>query len=53
MIYPNSTPEFRIFIKQDGTQEFQLRYINTVQGYIGEWQKIKVEYECSSNTTNT
>ena len=53
MIYPNSTPEFRILVKQDGTQELQVRYINIVQGYTGKWQAIQVEYERNSNTTNT
>lgn len=51
MIYANSTPEFRILVKQDGTQELQLRYINITQGYTGKWQAIKVEYECNNNTT--
>jgi hypothetical protein len=45
MIYPNSTPEFRVLIKKDGTQELQIRYINTVQGYTGKWQAIQVVYE--------
>ena len=27
-IYPNSTPEFRIFQKADGTMEMQVRYLN-------------------------
>lgn len=45
MMYPNSTPEFRIFIKKDGTKEFQVRYINITQGYAGKWQSILVEYE--------
>ena len=45
MIYPNCTPEFRIFVKSDGTQELQVRYINIAQGYTGKWQPIKVEYE--------
>ena len=49
-MYPNSTPEFRILVKQDGTQEFQLRYINITQGYTGKWQAVRVEYE--SNTIN-
>jgi hypothetical protein len=44
-MYPSATPEFRIFVKQDGTQEFQVRYINITQGYTGKWQAIKVEYE--------
>ncbi len=45
LIYPNSTPEFRILIKKDGTQELQLRYINITQGYTGKWQPVKIEYE--------
>lgn len=45
MIYPNSTPEFRVLVKQDGTQELQVKYVNTAQGYQGKWQSIKVEYE--------
>ena len=45
MVYPNSTPEFRILIKKDGTQELQVRYINIAQGYTGKWKPIKVEYE--------
>jgi hypothetical protein len=48
-MYPNSTPEFRILIKEDKTQEFQVRYINMHQGYVGKWENIKVEYECNSN----
>jgi hypothetical protein len=53
VIYPNSTPEFRVLVKQDGTQEFQIRYINITQCYTGKWQSIKVEYECSSDITKT
>jgi len=45
MLYPNSTPEFRILVKQDNTQEFQIRYINITQGYVGKWQPIQVIYE--------
>lgn len=45
MIYPNSTPEFRILVKQDGTQEFQVRYTNIAQRYQTKWQPINVEYE--------
>jgi hypothetical protein len=52
-MYPNSTPEFRILVKQDGEQEFQVRYINITQGYISKWQAIKVEYECSGNTAKS
>jgi len=45
MMYPNSTPEFRILVKQDGTQEFQVRYISITHGYTGKWQAIQVVYE--------
>lgn len=44
-MYPNSTPEFRILVKQDGTQELQIRYICIAQGYTSKWQAVKVEYE--------
>lgn len=50
MIYPNSTPEFRILVKQDGAQELQLRYINITQSYTSKWQTIKVEYEREPST---
>ena len=50
MMYPGSTPEFRILVKQDGTQELQVRYVNITQSYQGKWEPIKVEYEnVSSN----
>jgi hypothetical protein len=41
-MYPASTPEFRILVKQDGVQELQVRYINITQGYTGKWQAIPV-----------
>jgi hypothetical protein len=47
MVYPGATTEFRIFVKQDGTQEFQLRYVNIVQGYTGKWQAVPVIKEVS------
>jgi hypothetical protein len=50
-MYPNSTPEFRVLVKQDGKQELQIRYINIVQGYTSKWQAIKVEYEQQPITT--
>ena len=40
MVYPNSTPEFRIFVKKDGTSVFQVRYINSVVGYTSKWQDV-------------
>ena len=44
-IYPNSTPEFRMFQKANGTMEMQVRYINTMQGYTGKWTPVKTEKE--------
>lgn len=44
-IYPNSTPEFRMFQKTDGTMEMQVRYINTQMNYIGKWMPVKMEKE--------
>ena len=43
MIYPGSTPEFRIVINPDGSQLFQVRYVNSAQGYVGKWQDVPVE----------
>jgi hypothetical protein len=45
MLYPNSTPEFRIFVKQDGSNELQVRYINMVQGYTGKWMPVNTVEE--------
>jgi hypothetical protein len=53
VIYPNSTPEFRILIKTDGTQEIQVRYHNEAQGYLSKWQPIKVEYENVDSNSKT
>jgi len=44
-IYPNSTPEFRLFQKEDGTTEMQVRYINSQMNYIGKWMPVKMEQE--------
>lgn len=44
-IYPNSTPEFRMFQKADGTMEMQVRYINTQMNYVGKWMPVKTEKE--------
>jgi hypothetical protein len=52
-MYPNSTPEFRILVKEDKTQEFQVRYINISQGYTGKWQPIQIVYEKTSDTNTT
>jgi hypothetical protein len=44
-VYPNSTPEFRTFQKENGTSVMQVRYINTSMGYTGKWQNVKTEKE--------
>ena len=48
-IYPNSTPQFRMFQKQDGTMEMQVRYLNDVMGYTGLWKPVKTEKEQLQN----
>lgn len=45
MIYPGSVPEFRVFMKADGTQVLQVRYINAPMGYTGKWQNVPVVME--------
>ena len=48
-MYPNSTPEFRIVVKENGTEELQLRYINEAQGYTSKWQIVPKIYETNTN----
>ena len=48
-IYPNSTPEFRMFQKEDGTTEMQVRYINAPMGYKGKWMPVQTEKETVKN----
>jgi len=53
-IYPNSTPEFRMVHKADGTMAMQVRYINAPMGYIGKWMDVKTEIENDqTHTTET
>jgi len=44
-IYPNSSPEFRMFQKSDGTMEMQVRYLNRPMNYIGKWMPVQTEKE--------
>jgi hypothetical protein len=44
-IYPNSTPEFRMLQKEEGTIAMQVRYINASAGYTGKWMDVKTEKE--------
>jgi len=48
-IYPNSSPEFRMTLKSDGTMVMQVRYINTPMGYTGKWMDVKMEKEHDTN----
>ena len=45
MVYPGSTPEFRVLVKADGTQVLQLRYVSITQGYTGKWQDVPIVKE--------
>ena len=47
-IYPNSTPEFRMIQKENGTMIMQVRYINASMGYTGKWMDVKTEKENDS-----
>jgi hypothetical protein len=49
-IYPNSTPEFRMFKKEDGTTVMQLRYLNSAMGYVGKWVDVNTEEENDSRS---
>ena len=44
-IYPNSVPEFRILRQSDGTQQLQIRYVNSTVGYCGGWVAVPVVNE--------
>jgi len=44
-IYPNSSPEFRMFQKENGTMEMQVRYLNAPMNYIGKWMPVQTEKE--------
>jgi hypothetical protein len=48
-VYPNSSPEFRMVHKADGTMAMQVRYINAPMGYTGKWMDVKTETENDKN----
>jgi len=53
VIYPNSTPEFRIVVKKNGLEELQFRYTNITQGYTSKWQAVeKVKIYEDDRTTS-
>jgi hypothetical protein len=41
-IYPNSVPEFRILRSPNQPDVLQVRYINQVVKYTGQWQNVPV-----------
>jgi hypothetical protein len=45
MIYPGSSPEFRIYKTINGDAILQVRYINEEQGYTSKWQNIPIVEE--------
>jgi hypothetical protein len=45
MIYPNSTPEFRIYKTINGDAVLQVRYINDSQGYKSKWMPVNTVQE--------
>jgi hypothetical protein len=47
-IYPNSSPEFKMVQKSDGTMEMQVRYLNKSMNYVGQWMPVKTEKEETS-----
>jgi len=44
-IYPNSSPEFKMVQKEDGTMQMMVRYINSTVGYVGKWMPVKLDKE--------
>jgi hypothetical protein len=50
-IYPNSSPEFRLLQKVDGTTEMQVRYVKPEFGYTGKWIPLNTVQE-SNNELN-
>jgi hypothetical protein len=50
MLYPNSSPEFRIVVKQNGLEELQVRYINMAQGYTSKWMPVNTVQEEKSES---
>jgi hypothetical protein len=42
-VYPNSSPEFKMIQKEDGSMQMMVRYINHAQGYTGKWMPVQTE----------
>lgn len=52
LLYPGSTPEFRVVKKIDGSQVIQLRYVNETYKYTSRWQDIPVIEEKTNDSTS-
>jgi hypothetical protein len=53
-IYPNSSPEFRMAQKENGSVVMQVRYVCAPMGYTGKWMDVKTEKENDTiNSTET
>jgi hypothetical protein len=52
-VYPNSTPEFRMIHKSNGTMVMQVRYINASIGYTGKWMDVKTETENDNSNSSS
>jgi hypothetical protein len=51
--FPGTIPEFRMFKKQDGTIEQQVRYVNKGVGYTGKWIVVSVVEEQNHGDRST
>ena len=49
MLYPGSTPEFRVYKTLSGDAILQVRYVNIAQGYTSKWQDVPVINEKEKN----
>lgn len=53
MVYPGATPDFRILIREDGTQALQIRYVKSDIGYTSKWSDVPVVQETAAVSTAT
>ena len=53
MIYPGSSPEFRILVKENNEQELQVRYVNITQKYVGKWAAVPKVLEHEPHTASS
>jgi hypothetical protein len=42
MIYPNSSPEFRLLVTGNGESKLQIRYVCSAQGYTSKWTDVPI-----------